>query len=83
MSVKFEDDKFLVLPTKYIQILSMTMRGQLTYIANRVQTLRQNSSRGDHPGYYVCSRDEPYAEDVLNEILRGEERKTKQQERRA
>ena len=76
MSVKFEDDKFLVLPTKYVDQLSTTQKGQLRYIFARVEALRVSAGKTElDPKYYVVNQDEPYALDVLNTILLGEERK--------
>ena len=74
-SVKFEDDKFIVIPTKYLEEVSQTVRVHLDSVLERVRALRLLDKKDPYPKYYVCNRDEDYAEDVLNEILRGEERK--------
>ena len=72
----FEDDKFIVIPTKYLDRLSMTLRGQLKYITARVRDLRiEDRKHNLDPRYYVVNQDEKYALDVLNTILLGEERK--------
>ena len=74
---RFEDDKFIVLPTKYVEQMPSTLKTQLAYVCDRVRTLRSDA-KGEYtpvPKYYVCNQDEPYAQDVLNTILLGEERK--------
>ena len=73
---EFQDDKFIVIPTKYLSLLASTVRGQLNYVLNRVRALRVSQGKGHHPGYYVVRRDEPYANEVLKMILKGEEEKS-------
>ena len=73
---EFDDDKFIVIPTKYLDRLSMTLRGQLKYITARVRDLRiEDRKHNLDPRYYVVNQDKDYALDVLNTILLGEERK--------
>jgi hypothetical protein len=76
---EFEDDKFIVIPTKYIERLSMTARIQLVAVMGAVEKVRVKDKVVNlYPEYYVVNRDEPYAEDVLSIILRGEERKERE-----
>ena len=78
MSAKFEDDKFVVIPTKYIVDLPTTARIQLRYILHQVGRLREAAGKTDlDPKYYVVNRDEPYADEVLGTILLGEKHKGK------
>jgi hypothetical protein len=77
----FIEDKFLVLPTKYLDQLSTTNKAHLNYILNRIKVMREEQGKTDSPKYFVCNQDEPYANDVLNTILLGEERKERDNER--
>lgn len=74
----FEEDKFIVIPTKYLGQLTQTAYLQLVRVLDRVSNLRAAAGKREAAKYYVVNRDEPYAEDVLNIILLGEERKEKQ-----
>ena len=76
----FEEDRFVVIPRKYVERLSMTARLALTQMVRQVRAMREQDAGEPVPysKYYVVNRDEPYAEDVLNIILLGEERKEKQ-----
>ena len=74
----FEDSKFIVIPTKYLDRLTVTARVQLRTVLNRVQRLRAKDGKESENKYYVVNRNEPYADDVLNTILLGEERKERE-----
>ena len=74
----FEDSKFIVIPTKYLDRLTVTARVQLRTVLNRVQGLRAEDGKESENKYYVVNRNEPYADDVLNTILLGEERKERE-----
>lgn len=45
MSVEFKNTKYIVIPTKYANDLSMTLRGQLKHILNRVDCMRRDEVR--------------------------------------
>jgi hypothetical protein len=76
---EFEKDKFIVIPTKYLERISTTARIQLAAVMNAVEKVRGKDKVVNlYPEYYVVNQDEPYAEDVLSVILRGEERKERE-----
>jgi hypothetical protein len=76
---EFEDDKFIVIPTKYLERMSTTARIQLAAVMNAVEKARVKDKVVNlYPEYYVVNRDEPYAEDILSTILLGEERKERE-----
>ena len=76
----FEEDRFVVIPRKYVERLSMTARLALTQMVRQVRAMREQDAGEPVPcsKYYVVNRDEPYAEDVLSTILLGEERKERE-----
>ena len=78
----FEDDKFLVIPVKYLDRMSVTTRGHLYAVMERLRKLREGDGKDTDNQYYVVNQDEPYANDVLNTILLGEERKEKRDGKR-
>ena len=73
--VEFEDNKYIVIKTQDFKNLSMTNRGALIGVLDKIQRDRLALGKDPEPKYYVCNQDEPYAIDVLNTILKGEERK--------
>lgn len=75
---EFEEDRFVVIPRKYVERLSMTARLYLTQMVRQVRAMREQDGKTGEPLYYVVNRDEPYAEDVLSTILLGEERKERE-----
>lgn len=72
---EFEEGKFLVLKWSDIEKLSITNRGMVYAIIEKIGKLRCREGRDPDPKYYVCNRDEPYSMDVLNMILIGEDKK--------
>lgn len=77
---EFEDNKFIVVKMDDYMRLSITNRGKLLGVLDMIQKTRLKDGRDPEPKYYVCNRDEPYSMDVLNTILKGEERKERNDE---
>lgn len=61
------EDKFLVINKKYLGMIPPSIRPMLKEAMKRVPVNR----------YYVCNQDEPYAQGVIDVILRGEDEKNK------
>ena len=75
----YEKDKFLVIPTKYLPRMSRTIRFQLKYILTQLESIRRRDGNENmRPEYYVVNQDEPYADQVLDIILAGEDEKEAQ-----
>jgi len=73
----FEDNKFIVIPTKYLAQLAITNRVNLERLLDRIENLRLADRKDPNPRYYVCNVDEPYAREVHDAILKGEKLKEK------
>jgi len=52
--------------------LSKEQRKQLMQINDTIAAGRVNDGKVGENKYYICNQDEPYAEKVLIEILKGE-----------
>lgn len=80
--VKIKEDEFIVINKKHLRHLAETKAGQV-FIINLINAL--NSFCGAYKmkadkdltlnKYYVCNKDEPYAQKVLEVILEGEMKK--------
>ena len=78
---EYEDNKFLVLKVEDVMRLEKEDRERLNMLLYRIGSNRENQGKNPDPKYYACNQDEPYAIDVLDVILRGEERKERARER--
>ena len=54
------------------QFLTQTEKDILTVITSKICDCREKDGRRYSPDYYICNRDEPYANKVLRVILNGE-----------
>jgi len=75
--VKYEGDKYIIIPKKYLEKMALTHRHRIVTLLERMAAMRISEGKDPNPGYFICNQDEPYALDVLNVILRGEERKNR------
>jgi hypothetical protein len=73
--VKKEEDKYIVLKVADVDGLSKRQRRDLDSIQEQIAIMRRRQGRPDDNRYIICNRDEPYAERVWNEILKGERAK--------
>jgi hypothetical protein len=73
--VDIDEDKYIVIPTKYIEQLSQSVRLNLLYALDRIRLMRERDGKIEPAKYYVVKQDEPYAESVRSTILINEERK--------
>lgn len=77
----FEDNKFIVFPSKYIFGLgNLEVINAIGIIERECDRLR--AGEGKPPiganKYFVCNQDEPYAQELLRVILKGEDKKQSQ-----
>ena len=72
---KLELDKYLVLKWSDLDRLAITNRGMVGAIIEKVSKIREAEGRDTDPRYYVCNQDEPYAQQVIDTILAGEDAK--------
>ena len=70
---KFEDDKFIVINTKYLTYskIPRNVLGTWFFLLDQMNRYVPDNK------YYVCNQDEPYAQDVLDIILSRKPAKTK------
>ena len=68
-------DKYCVIPTKYIELLTRAQRKEFLEVLEVVTEIRKVLGKEIDPGYYVCKHNEPYAESVRDMIEEGEEAK--------
>ena len=68
-----ELEKYIVIPTKYLHILSKDQRHVLADIADHISSARLRSNRDQNPEYLVCKTTEPYAEIVWGLIKHDSE----------
>lgn len=66
---KYQEGKFIVINKKNLKKLNEAQHFYLTLLLGKLE---------DGNKYYVVNQDEPYAEEVLNIILKGEEGKEKE-----
>jgi hypothetical protein len=76
---EFEDEKFIVLPMKYVNEMPSYLQADLGEVLSNIAWQREQQGFNPEAKYYVCNRDEPYAEEVLRVILTGEEDKEDEQ----
>lgn len=69
-----EENKFIVIPLKDLRYLDQPRQKHLNEVLKLLAEGRKLENKPEN-NYYVCNQDEPYAEDVLNLILKGEEMK--------
>lgn len=70
-----EIDKYLIMPTKYVQLLNREQLNNLNEIVETVTKLREALGKDLDPRYYVCKQNEPYAQSVHDMIIEGERSK--------
>ena len=68
-------DKYCVIPTKYIELLTRAQKKKFLEVLGVVTEIRKVLGKEVDPGYYVCKHDEPYSESVRDMIEEGEEAK--------
>lgn len=69
-------NKFLVLKYEDIEMyLNEQEKFQLKQIGSKIYKARVSEGKTGDNSYYVVNQDEPYAEVVLKEILKGEDNK--------
>jgi hypothetical protein len=73
--VKKKEDMYIVLKVSDVEGLSKRQRRDLDSIQEQIAIMRRRQGRPDDNRYITCNRDEPYAERVWNEILKGERAK--------
>lgn len=64
-----EEDKYLVIPLKYVDDLTEVEKKQLSGIIDMIKEIRILENKETDPRYIVCKESEPYAEDVWKLIL--------------
>ena len=71
-------DKYVVLKNEDIEkYCKAGDLNALDFIKHKIKKGRQNEGKSANNSYYVCNTDEPYADKVLQEILKGEDDKAK------
>lgn len=65
-----KEEKFIVINKKYIDRLPFELRLAFSFILKRVDNYIPRNNK-----YIVCNQDEPYAEEVWQAILSGENQK--------
>jgi hypothetical protein len=74
--IKKKFDTHIVIKNEDIETyLSEKQREELDYILCTIGVGRVNDDKSGCNSYYVCNTDEPYAEKVLQTILKGEAEK--------
>jgi len=68
-------DRYFIIPTKYLKLLSETQLNNLAEIELTVKNVRTALGKLEEPEYYVCKQEEPYADSVRDMIMAGEESK--------
>ena len=71
-----EENKFIVIPVKDLRYLDNPQHSSLKEIVEKLAEGRKLEGKKSNE-YYVCNQDEPYAKEVLEVILKGEEAKRK------
>lgn len=66
---EFQEDKYIVIPTKYVDKMPVQVRHRLLDIQNEIRELRKFEGKSDWPKYLVGKQSEPYAEEVKDLIL--------------
>ena len=66
MKAKFESNKFLVVNRKYLNSFPGWKCGLVAWALQCIE------DKVPENHYYVCNQDEPYADKVLDVILKGE-----------
>lgn len=73
------EEKFIVI--KWDDVHKYLTEGDFLLLAKLTAKIAEGRRAGRKPRpinkYYVCNQDEPYAKEVINIILGGEERKAK------
>ena len=75
------EDKFIVIAKKDIvsnvsdQSLCCVTRDLIVALRNYTTAVESNTAPGFGKKFYVCNQDEPYANDVIELILKGEDAK--------
>ena len=71
-TAEFHEDKFLVLKTADIEhYLNYNQKLEFQDCLRAIKRGREIEKKPGVNKYYVCNRDEPYAEDVIRLILQG------------
>lgn len=61
-----------------VKYLSKTQSKHLLVILARIASCRMREKKNPINDYYICNKDEPYADEVLKVILRGEDAKVQE-----
>ncbi len=72
----YDDQKFLVVPAKDVRALPDELQKGLFAALAAIMEARVRDGLPATNKYYVVNQDEPYAGQILHDILIGEEKKT-------
>ncbi len=67
--------KFVVIATKYIKTMKGKNRQRLRWVLQDIASQRKRQGKETFADYYVCNKDELYADKVIKTILDGENAK--------
>ncbi|MCP4900792.1 MAG: hypothetical protein GY906_27825 [bacterium] len=73
--MQYDDQKFLVIPVKDLAYLTQAQRASLGEPLAAIMTGRTRDGLPASNKYYIVNQDEPYAGQILHEILIAEEKK--------